>query len=222
MSPARRFVLSFTRRREERPVLLLAHEHRVTRESLCVHLERASLPVRAEAADALEARDLAEQVRPDVAIVDLAARPIEAIRAIAEVSPRTRPVLLTALNEASHVVEAVREGVKGYVLKSQTLAELVGAVRAVAGGAEYWCPAVASVLLQSARGSPGLTALLTGRQRDVLRLVAEGKTTKEIAGLLGVSVKTADSHRTRLMEKLELHETAGLVRYAIRHGLIEP
>lgn len=221
MLPGRRFVLSITRWREQRPALLLAHEHRVTRESLRLQLEHASLPVRAEAADAREARQLAEQWRPDVAVVDLAARPIEAIRGIAEVSPGTRAVLLTALDEPSHVVEAVREGVSGYVLKSQTLADLVGAVRAVASGAEYWCPSLASGLLRSARNRSGPNALLTIRQRDVLRLVAEGKTTKEIAVVLGVSVKTADSHRTRLMEKLGLHETAGLVRYAIRHGLIE-
>lgn len=221
LSTGRRSPFSPAGLRHAVPVLLLVHEHRIARESLRAQLDRAALPVRAEAADSREAREVAQRLQPDVAIVDLAARQMETVRGIAEVSPHTRPLLLTALSEAERVLEALREGVKGYVLKSQSLADLVEAVRTVADGAEYVCPSLACAVMQSAR-APGPCASITTRQRQVLCLVAEGKTTKEIAGVLGVSVKTADSHRTRLMERLAVHETAGLVRYAIRLGLIDP
>jgi DNA-binding NarL/FixJ family response regulator len=202
--------------------VLLAHEHRIARESLCAQLTQAELRVCAEAKDAAEAREQACRLRPEVAIVDLAARPIEAVSGIRAASPGTRAVLLTALSDPDQVLEALREGVKAYVLKSQTVSDLVCAVWTVADGGEYLCPSLAPSLMPPGCGTARASAGLSARQREVLRLVAEGKTTKEIAGVLGVSVKTADSHRTRLMEKLAVHETAGLVRYAIRLGLIEP
>jgi DNA-binding NarL/FixJ family response regulator len=125
--------------------------------------------------------------------------------------------------EERYVLEAVRAGVRGYVLKKQAAADLVRAIREVSGGGVYLSPGISAAVVEAVR-SPRSVAVepLTAREREVLQLVAEGKTTKEIAVLLGVSVKTADAHRTRLMQKLDIHDIASLTRYAIRQGMIQP
>jgi DNA-binding NarL/FixJ family response regulator len=120
-------------------------------------------------------------------------------------------------------LEAVRAGVRGYVLKKQAGADLVRAIREVSGGGVYLSPGISATVVDAVRSPRSLPEdALTAREREVLQLVAEGKTTKEIAVLLGVSVKTADAHRTRLMQKLDIHDIASLTRYAIRHGIIQP
>jgi DNA-binding NarL/FixJ family response regulator len=125
--------------------------------------------------------------------------------------------------EGHYVLEALRAGVKGYVVKTQAAADLLRAIQDVARGLLYLSPAISQTVVDAYLSKSELPPdPLTPREREVLQLVAEGKTTKEIAHLLGISVKTADSHRTRLMQKLEIHDTAGLVRHAIRQGLIQP
>ena len=122
-----------------------------------------------------------------------------------------------------YVLVALQAGVRGYVLKSQATAELVQAIQEVMRGGRYLSPGISEAVVQAYLGKTDLPSdPLTPREREVLQLIAEGMRTKDIAGLLVVSVKTVESHRTRIMEKLDVHQTAGLVRYAIRRGLIQP
>src|SRR5438876_1095744 len=120
-----------------------------------------------------------------------------------------------------YVLQSLQGGVQGYVLKKQAVMDLVEAIQEVCRGNLYLSPGVSATVVEAYRSKKGPGDLLSPREREVLQLVAEGKTTKEIASLLGVSVKTAESHRTRVMQKLDIHETASLVRYAIRRGLIQ-
>jgi len=132
-------------------------------------------------------------------------------------------VALTAHTEDSYVISALRAGIKGYVLKSQAGADLVHAINEVSLGKTYFSPGISPAVVEAYLTKTDLPPdPLTGREREVLQLVAEGKTTKEIGRVLGISVKTADSHRTRIMRKLGMHETASLVRHAVRRGLVEP
>jgi DNA-binding NarL/FixJ family response regulator len=147
---------------------------------------------------------------------------LEAARQMAAWERGPRTILLTMHADDRYVLEAIRAGVRGYVLKKQAAADLVRAIREVAGGAVYLSPTISAVVTDAIRTpAPAPERRLTPREREVLQLVAEGKRTKEIATILGVSVKTADAHRTRLMQKLDLHDVAGLTRYAIRQGLTE-
>jgi DNA-binding NarL/FixJ family response regulator len=148
---------------------------------------------------------------------------ISAMGDILKVSPRTRIILLTMHTEEHWVLQALRIGAKGCVLKSQAAEHLIHAIREVHAGGVYLSPSVSGAVVQAFVARSELpTDPLTGRERQVLQLVAEGKTTKEVAVILDVSVKTAETHRTKLMEKLDIHSAAGLVRYAVRRGLIEP
>ena len=207
--------------------VLLADDHAVVREGLRALLAgEPDLQVVAEAADGREALRLAEETRPDVAAMDLSMpllNGLEAGRQMAAWPRGPRPILLTMHADEHYVLEALRAGVRGYVLKKQAGADLVRAIRDVAGGGVYLSPGISAVVAEAVRSpAPPPEDPLTVREREVLQLVAEGKTTKEIAAILGVSVKTADAHRTRLMQKLDIHDIAGLTRYAIRHGLIQP
>ncbi len=206
--------------------VLLADDHQVVRQGLRELLSKEGFHIVAEAADGREAVRLAQGLCPDVAVVDLSMpllNGVDAAREIQRSSPRTAVILLTMHTEDAYVLNALRAGIRGYVLKSQATADLLEAIRAVARGSIYLSPRVSGVLVQAFNGRTSAARdPLSGREREVLQLVAEGKTTKEIARLLGVSVKTAESHRTRIMEKLDIHETAGLVRYAVRQGLVQP
>jgi DNA-binding NarL/FixJ family response regulator len=206
--------------------VLLVDDHLMMRQGLRTLLERHGFDVIGEASDGREGIRLARQLQPDIAVVDLVMpllNGIDAAREIAKASRKTKTILLTMHIEDRYVTEALKAGVKGYILKTQAAPDLVVAISEVFKGSTYLSPAASGAVVEAYlenRQSP--EPALTSRQRQVLQLVAEGKTTKEVASLLGVSVKTAESHRASLMEKLCIHETAGLVRYAIRIGLIQP
>ena len=206
--------------------IILADDHLIVRQGLRSVLEQEAYTVLGEAGDGREALRLAQELRPDVAVLDLAMpllNGLDAAREISRVSPQTKTILLTMHTEDPYVMEALRAGVKGYLLKTQAAQDLVQAIREVSRGAMYLSPGISRTLVEAYLAKSELPPdPLTPREREVLQLVAEGKTTKEVAVILGISVKTAESHRTRIMGKLEIHETASLVRYAIRRGLVQP
>jgi len=189
-------------------------------------LTKPVIQIIGEAADGQEAVRRVRDLSPDVAVLDLAMpllNGLDAAREIVRASPRTRPILLTMHTEDPYVMEALRAGIKGYVLKTQPSTDVVQAIQEVARGRIYLSPGISRTVVDAYLAKTELPPdPLSPREREVLQLVAEGKTTKEIARLLGVSVKTAENHRTRIMAKLDIHETAGLVRYAIRQGIIQP
>jgi two-component system response regulator NreC len=206
--------------------VVLSDNHALVRQGLKALLERDGFQVAGEASDGQEAVSLASNVRPDVAILDISMpilNGIDAARELQKSSQRTRTILLTRHDEDQYVTEALRAGVKGYVLKSQAATDLVQAIREVCRGGIYLSPSISRTVVEALLSKTELPEdPLTSRERQVLQLVGEGKSSKEVATLLGISLKTAESHRSRLMQKLDIHETASLVRYAIRRGLIQP
>lgn len=205
--------------------IILADDHALIRQGLKALLERQGFLVIGEASDGQETLRLAEQAQPDVAIVDIGMpfmNGVETARELKKSSPNIRTILLTQHEEDAYVTEALRAGARGFVLKSQAASDLVQAIREVCRGSVYVSPCFPRTAVEAYLSKRYASAdPLSGRERQVLQLVGEGKTTKDIAGRLGISVKTAESHRTRLMKKLDIHEVASLVRYAIRRGLIE-
>jgi DNA-binding NarL/FixJ family response regulator len=206
--------------------VLLAVDQRLGREALRALLEPQGFRVVRETWEPAEAAKLARELEPDAALLDFvlpALQGLEAARLVRQASPGTKPVLLTTHTEDRYVLDALRAGARGYVLKSQAAVDLFQAIREVARGAVYLSPGISEVVVRAwqHRADPERDPL-TPRAAQVLGLVAQGRTTKEIAGALGMSVKTAESHRSRIMKRLEIHDTAGLVRYAIRRGLITP
>src|SRR3990172_9569667 len=197
--------------------ILLADDHLMFRQGLKTLIERESLDVVAEASDGHESIGLAKELHAEVAVLGLSMpllNGLDAARGITQASPKTRTILLTMHTEDQYVTEALRAGIRGYVLKTQATSDLVQAIREVFRGSVYLSPGVSRAVVEAYLSKTELSSeSLTPRERQVLQLVAEGKTTKEVAVVLGVSVKTAESHRTRLMEKLGIHETASLVRY---------
>jgi len=205
--------------------VVLADDHPVVRQGLRMLLEREKFEVVGEASDGLEAIDLAERLHPDVVVLDLmmpALNGTNAVREILRVSPGSKIVLLTMYTEEHYILEALRAGVKACVSKTQAAEHLLQAIREVRAGGVYLSPSVSGAVVQAFLAKTEPYDPLTNRERQVLQLIAEGKTTKEIAIILNVSAKTADTHRTRLMQKLDIHSAAGLVRYAIRRGLVQP
>jgi DNA-binding NarL/FixJ family response regulator len=205
--------------------VLLADDHEMVRQGLRVLLEREGFEVVAEAPDGREAMKLCETHHPEVAILDLAMpnlNGVDAAREIIKANPRTKVILLTMHTEDHLILESLRAGVTGYVLKMRASSELVQAIRAVCRGEMFLTQSISRTIVQAFLLKDDLPEKpISDRERQVLQLVAEGKTTKEIATLLGISVKTAESHRSNMMEKLDIHDTAGLVRYAIRKGIIQ-
>ncbi|HYT05175.1 MAG TPA: response regulator transcription factor [Gemmatimonadales bacterium] len=204
--------------------MLIADDHPVLLRGLSGLLKSRGFVVVAEAEDGRAAVALARERHPDVAVLDLAMprlNGVEAAREILRALPDTRVLLLTGVAEESLVPEALRAGVQGFLVKAQGIQDLAQAIRDVSGGALYVSPCYSRAVMQACRGTNGDgDGRLSPREREVLRLIAEGKTTKQAAALLGISVKTAECHRATLMDKLGIHETAGLVRYAIREGLV--
>ncbi|HXE33446.1 MAG TPA: response regulator transcription factor [Verrucomicrobiae bacterium] len=206
--------------------IVLADDHVLVRQGLMSLLEREGFQVVAEASDGQEAVHHVESLEPDIAVMDISMPTLNGLNAAREISrssPKTKTILLTQHDEGQYIREALEAGVKGYVLKNQVASDLLLAIRQVSRGQVYLSPGVSSAVMDAYRSkSEKPNNPLTLRERQVLQLIAEGKSTKDIASLLGISVKTAESHRTRLMQKLEIHEKASLVLYAVRHGVVQP
>lgn len=205
--------------------LLLADDHALVRQGLKAFLERQGFQVACEASNGQEALHMAAKARPDVAILDITMpllNGIDAARELKKSSSKAKVILLTKHDEDHYVTEALRAGVSGYVLKSQVANDLVHAIQEVCRGSVYLSPSISRAVVGAYLSKSDFPDdPLSARERQVLQFVGEGKSNKEVAKQLGISVKTVESHRARLMRKLDLHETAGLVRYAIRHGLIQ-
>jgi two-component system response regulator NreC len=205
--------------------VLLADDHQIVRQGLRGLLERRGFKVVAEACDGREAVQLAASTHPDVAVLDLAMPSLNGMDAAREMTrdaPHLKTILLTMHTEEPYVLDALRTGISGYVLKTQATEDLVQAIEEVVRGSVYLSPRVSRTVVDAYRSKRDPPAdPLSPREREVLQLVAEGRTTKEVANILGISTKTAESHRTRIMSKLDVHETASLVRYAIRTGLVQ-
>jgi two-component system response regulator NreC len=206
--------------------VILADDHHIVRQGLRLVLEKERIQVLGEASDGLEAIRLIEELHPDIAVLDIDMPGLDGLavlRQTARVSPQTRTIILTRHMEEPYAVEALRIGARGYVLKTQASTDLVAAIQHVTRGEVYLSPKISKAVVQAyLSNTEGPNGQLSVRERQVLQLVGEGHSTKKIATLLGISVKTADTHRTKLMDKLDIHQTAGLVRYAIRNGLLEP
>ncbi|HKB26074.1 MAG TPA: response regulator transcription factor [Methylomirabilota bacterium] len=205
--------------------VLLADDHVIVRQALGALLEREGFEVVGAVGDGQEALRVARERQPDVAILDFSMpllNGLDAAREILHACPRTRAILLTMHTDDHRVLEALRAGVRGYVVKSQAAADLIRAIHEVLRGATYLSPGISETVVQAYLNKSDVPVdPLSPREREVLQLIAEGKSTKEIAGLLSISFKTAESHRTRLMRKTNIHETASLVRYAVRRGLVQ-
>ncbi len=205
--------------------VVVADDHAMFRQSLIGMLQGDEFDVVGEAENGHEAIRMVRTKTPDLALLDFSMpllNGIDAARDIQRRSPTTQVVLLTMYDDDACVLEALRAGVRGYVLKSQTTVELMVALREVLRGSVYLSPGISdSVVNIYVSKNTGDSEVLSERERQVLQLIAEGHTTKSIAAMLYVSVKTAESHRTHIMQRLGVHNIASLVRYAIRRGMIK-
>lgn len=209
--------------------VLLADDHTVVREGLVALLQAdGRCEIVAQAGDGIEAVEKAEACRPDVAIVDLSMprlAGIDVVRRIHKSLPATRILVLTYHDEEEYVLPLVRAGASGYLVKDAASTDLRRAVEALAAGQAWFGPQAARVLADAQRRLPEAAddpyERLTPREREVMRLVCDGRSTKEVARLLAISVKTAENHRSRVLDKLTLSNTAELVRFAARRGLVD-
>jgi DNA-binding NarL/FixJ family response regulator len=210
----------------KRTRILLADDHAVVRQGFKMILAaQADMEIVGEAANGREAVELAAQLNPDIVVMDVAMpelNGIEATRRLIAANPHIRVIALSMHKDSVYVREILRAGARGYLLKDSGADDLVKAIRAVAGGESYLSPAVSNAVLDDYRKHvTNPIDLLTSREREVLQMLAEGKTNKEIAVVLNLSVYTVDAHRGRIMEKLNLHSINELVRFALRSGLID-
>jgi DNA-binding NarL/FixJ family response regulator len=205
--------------------VLVADDHALVREGFRALLERKGFLVVGEAVNGVEAVRLADELKPDVALLDVTMpllNGLDAGREIQRVRKDTHVVLLTMHAEDHLMAAALRAGIRAYVLKSQASEDLVLAIRSVIRRQVYLSPGIAKFVVDAyVNGDSAPADPLAPRERQVLQLVAEGKTSKEIAEMLGLSTKTAESYRARVMGKLDIHDTAGLVRYAVRTGMVQ-
>jgi DNA-binding NarL/FixJ family response regulator len=212
--------------------VLMAEDHAVVRQGLCCLLRSdGHFEIVGEARTGREAVDLARSLRPDVILMDIAMpvlNGLEATRQIIAADPAARVIILSAHSDEVYVERMNAAGVAGFIEKQSSADVLTKAIRTVAAGGTYFSPAIAKRLHESQNhaldrdGLPRANSVrLTSRENEVLQLVAEGQANKQVAATLGISVKTVEKHRQHLMDKLNLHETAGLTRYAIEQGIIE-
>ncbi len=208
--------------------VLLADDHTLVRAGIRSLVQALSgIQVVAEAGDGREALSLIETHQPDVAVLDIAMPGLNGLEVATQVAdnfPYVRVIILSMHANEEYVLRALRAGAAGYLLKDADTAELELAIKAVTRGETYLSPAVSKHITEYVRrvgeGTRSALERLTPRQREVLQLVAEGHTTQEIARMMSLSVKTVETHRTQLMERLDIHDIAGLVRYAVREGLV--
>ena len=209
--------------------IVLADDHHVVRQGLRALLEaEPGFSVVAEAADGLAAADLVERLKPNVLVLDLmmpCLSGLEVARQVRRLSPQTRVVVLSMHANEAYVLEALRNGVAGYVLKESTAADLVQAVREAVAGRRYLSPPLSEraieVYVQRAQATiPDIYETLTSREREVLHLVAEGYSNADIAARLSIARRTAETHRARVMRKLGLRNQTELIRYALRRGIL--
>jgi two-component system response regulator NreC len=208
--------------------ILLADDHKIVRDGLrSLIVAQTGMDVIAEAPDGRTAVKLAQQLNPDIVILDISMpdlNGIDAARRISSDAPKVKIIALSMHSESRYVKEVFKSGASGYLLKECAFEELAGAIRTVLEDQIYLSPPVAHVVLRDFFDDIGETGssvftVLTSREREVLQLLAEGKTTKEIAGFLNLSVKTVEAHRQRIMVKSNIHSIAELTKYAIREGL---
>jgi len=204
--------------------VLLVEDHQIVRQGLRGLLEKAGHEVVGEASDGHEGLRLARTLSPDIAVLDLSMprlNGLDAAREIRRVAPQVKTILLTMYTDKGYVLQAMKAGAKGYVLKTEAAEDLIRAIREISRGEVYLSPSVAASVVEAYLDESDVPAdPLTPRERQILQLIAEGNTTKEIAQQLNISFKTAESHRNHIMKKLDLHDVAGLVRYAIQRGLV--
>jgi DNA-binding NarL/FixJ family response regulator len=210
--------------------ILLADDHTVMRNGLRLLLERQPhLQVVGEAADGRQAVALSESANPDVVIMDIAMpnlNGIEAARQIVNRSPRTAIAILSMHSDESYVIRALKAGARAYLLKDSAEADLLAAVRALTEGKSFFSPAISKILVEDymrqleSRGAEDTYELLTNREREILQLLAEGRTNKEVANMLNLSLYTVETHRTHILQKLNLHSVPELILYAVRKGII--
>ncbi len=206
--------------------ILLADDHAVVRQGFGrILAAQSDLEVIGEAGNGREAVTLAEELKPDVVVMDVSMpelNGVEATRRLTKAVPRSRVLALSMHKDSVYVREILRAGAQGFLLKDASDQDLLTAVRAVGQGQGYISPSVSEAVLSDYRKHvTDPIDLLTSREREVLQLIAEGKTNKEIAATLNLSVYTVDAHRGRIMEKLNLHSTGEIVRFAMRNGLID-
>ncbi len=206
--------------------VVIADDHPIVRHGLRILLEdEGNHTIVGEASDGHEVVRLVKKFRPDVAILDIAMpllNGLDCAREIKKGTPDTRIILLTMHNEEPYILQALQAGVEGYLVKTRAASDLVHAISEVRQGRIYLSPCISRTIVDAyLTDAAPPQDVLSLRERQVLQLIAEGKSSKEIAGFLNLSVRTAESHRARIMKKLEIHDTPGLVRYAIRRGLIE-
>jgi two-component system, NarL family, response regulator NreC len=213
--------------------ILLADDHRIVRDGLRSLIEsHTGLEVIGEADDGHEAVRLAWKLKPDVVLMDVAMPDLngmDATRRILEDTPKVRVLGLSMHADRRFVGEMLRAGASGYLLKDSAFEEVFTAITTVASGRTYLGPGITDLVVddyvrqmvkgEESKGEAGVAAALTGREREVLQLLAEGRTTREVAGLLGVSAKTIETHRRTIMQRLSIYSMAGLVKYAVREGL---
>lgn len=208
--------------------VILADDHMIVREGLKLLLQnQKNIAVVGEAENGRKAVELALKLKPDVVIMDIGMpdmNGLAATRGILDLEPDIKVLMLSMHTDKRFVSKALREGVSGYILKECASAELVEAINTVVSGKTYLSPKIADVVINDYRKQLmdkeySAEAVLTKKERETLQLFAEGKTTKEIAHLLSVSIKTVETHRSRIMEKLDMHSIAELTKFAVREGL---
>jgi DNA-binding NarL/FixJ family response regulator len=210
--------------------VVLADDHQLVRAGIHALLVRMSdVEVVAETGDGYEALEIIKRLEPNVVLMDIGLPGLNGLDVTARVTkdfPAVSVLILSMHSSEQYVCEGLRSGAKGYLLKDSAASELETAVRMIAKGETYLSPKisrhVADYIRRLSPDDSVQTRILTSRQREILQAIAEGRSTKEIAHLLNVSIKTVESHRTQLMERLRIHDVAGLVRYAIRSGFVPP
>lgn len=210
--------------------ILIADDHGIVRKGLRLQLEQnTDFEVVGEATEGREAVRMAEELQPDVVIMDIAMPNLNGIQATTQLvkkNPQVGVIILSMYSDETYLMRTLAAGAKGYLLKDSADVDLHRAVEVVAQGKPFFSPAIADTLLEDymrqlqQRGLQDSYDLLTEREKEILQLLAEGKSNKDVAGILNLSTNTVETHRTRIMQKLDLHSTADIVLYAVRKGII--